>query len=573
MSTEDQPETPRPRTRAEARAAREAAERAAAAASTPGPSTGSGTGGGSGTGEGSAPPIPVAPESDVIRLPPVAASTPDPTPSIPDATPSAPDATFSIPEPVEGSFPGPSTGSGTGDGSGTGNRRFLFAILGVVAVLVLVTGVLGAISLFQGPRVSQVEVDAAEAIQVSGSRVILTANQSLSEIDESQVTVSPAVPFTVDATGRNIGIRFTVPLDDSTEYTVTVADVSGNGGGPASDLTTSFTTPASAIFLLNRSEDDDSIFRTDLTGERAVPVFTHPRINDYRATANQLVVAVEDDDGSRILVMDHEGKNIHELELPGDGFVSTVQVSDRGGLVGYTYSDRTITEESGRASVLVTQPISGTGTPRIVEVGGEEASIASWQFVPDTAAVLFIDFASTLSLDDRSGDAGAQNMGTASEILGISRGTYTAIVSRADQSIVELDLADGSETALAASDPDYGPSNRITPFPGGTLRHIVARDASGLPTGQAIIRVDEDGTAQSVLEVESGTAILQACPSPSGQYAAITVAPNLVENPYDNMLVPLPKKLETHLLDLRTGEELVALTGFDASWCQMAPAF
>jgi len=446
-------------------------------------------------------------------------------------------------------------------------------ILAVVGILVVVAAGFGVVSLLQGPRISQVQVDPAEAIQASGSRVILTANQSLESIDESQVTVEPAVPFTIDAQGRNIGIRFTVPLDDSTEYTVKVSDVTGSGGGPASDLRTSFTTPASEIFLLKRSDKDDSIFRTDLTGERAVPVFTHERINDYRATSTALVVAVEDDGGSRILVTDHDGQNVRELELPGDGFVSSVQVSERGGLVGYTYSDREITADSGRASVLVTQALSGEDEPRIVEVGGEEASIAEWQFVPDSAAVLFIDFAGTLSLDDRSGDAGAQNMGLAMTLLGVSRGTYTAIVERIDQSIVELNLADGSETPLAASDPDYGSATTITPFPGGTLRHVVARDANGLPTGQAIIRVDDDGKAEPLIEVESGNAILQACASPSGQYAAVTIAPNLTDNPYDDMLVPLPTTLETHLFDLRSGNELVALTGFDVSWCQMAPAF
>jgi hypothetical protein len=53
----------------------------------------------------------------------------------------------------------------------------------------------------------------------------------------------------------------------------------------------------------------------------------------------------------------------------------------------------------------------------------------------------------------------------------------------------------------------------------------------------------------------------------------VTVAPTLVENPYDDLLVPLPKTLQTHLIDLRSGEEMVVLTGFDASWCQMAPQF
>ncbi|WP_426187106.1 hypothetical protein [Microbacterium sp. TWP3-1-2b2] len=536
MSTEDQPEAPK--TRAEARAAREAADR-------------------------KAPEVPRAPEGEWLGLPAVAEPA-DSEPVVPEpvkvSSSAAPQPALNDP-PLE---PGPDHPK---------DRRFLYTILAVVAVLVVVVGGLGALSLFQGPRVSQVQVDAAEAIDVSGSRVILTANQALQEIDESQVTVDPAVPFTVDAAGRSIGIRFTVPLDDATEYTVSVAGATGVGGGPASDLSTTFTTPAAKIFLLNRSAEDDSIFRTDLGGENAVPVFTHPRINDYRSTSTRLVVAVEDEDESRILVMDHDGENIRELTLPGDGYVSSVQVSERGGLVGYTYSDRELTEDSGRASVLVTQSLSGDDEPHIAEVGDAEASIAEWQFVPDSAAVLFIDFAGTLSLDDRSGDAGAQNMGIATSLLGISRGTYTAIVSRADGTTVELNLADGSETPLAASEPDFGPATTITPYPGGTLRHVVARDADGLPTGQAIIRVDDDGAATSLFDVASGNAILQACPSPSGQYAAITVAPNLVENPYDDMLVPLPGTLQTHLLDLRSGEEMVVLTGFDASWCQMAPHF
>lgn len=567
MSTEDQP-TP-PRTRAEARAAREAAERETTER------------------EAAEPAVPAAESAPAV---PAAESAPaaDESPKRP-----APDVPVAPKDVVAQSAVPPSltheeqpAGAASEDRDGRAerapsdgatkpiaDRRFVYTILAVVGVLVVVVAGLSAVSLFQGPRLSQVQVDAAEAIEVSGSRVILTANQSLEQVDESQVSVEPAVPFTIDAAGRSVGIRFTVPLDDATDYSVSVAGVTGGGGGPSSDLNTSFTTPAADIFLLNRTEDDDAIFRAGLTGEDAVSVFTHPRINDYRATATNLVVAVEDDDGSRILVMDRDGENQRELTLPGDGYVSSVQVSDRGSLVGYTYSDREISEDSGRASVLVTQPLSGEGEPQIVEVGEVEASIAEWQFVPDSTAVLFIDFAGTLSLDDRAGDAGAQTMGIAMRVLGISRGTYTAIIEHVDGSIVEMNLEDGTETALAASDPDYGPATTITPYPGGTLRHVVARDDAGLPTGQAIVGVDDEGAATPLLEVAAGSAILQACASPSGQYAAVTVAPDLAENAYDDMLVPLPKKLETHLIDLRTGDDMPVLTGFDISWCRMAPAF
>ncbi|WP_426621217.1 hypothetical protein [Microbacterium sp. As-52] len=453
-------------------------------------------------------------------------------------------------------------------------RRFVLTVAAVLGVLVVVGTGLGIASLLQGPRISDVQVDAAQAIESSGSRVILTANQALADIDPAQVTVEPEVPFTVDASGRGVGVRFTVPLDDSTEYTVRVADVVGAGGGPKTTLTTSFTTPPSNIFLLRRDvAGKDKIFLTDLSGEKAVPVFEHDKINDFRATSTQLVVSVEEDDGSRLLVMDRDGKNQRELTLPGEGYVGAIQVSERGGLVGYSYSDKELSDTEGRASVLVTQSLSGDDDPQIIEVAGAEASVFVWQFVPDSAAVLFIDFDGALSLVDRSTDTGVQSLGLAATIQGISRGTYTAIVERLDGAVVELNLADGSEQPLAASDPDYGTASSITPYPGGTLRHVIARDDEGLPIGQVVVRVNDDGAATPLVEVGSTDSILQACASPSGQYAAVVVAPDLANNAYDGMLLPLPENVETHLIDMASGKEIVALTGFDASWCQTAPRF
>src|SRR5690606_38835383 len=117
-------------------------------------------------------------------------------------------------------------------------------------------------------------------------------------------------------------------------------------------------------------------------------------------------------DLSKLLVMDREGKNPRTLALPGVGYISGgIQVSERGGLVGYTYSDRDLSDTEGRASVLVTQALSGNDEPQIAEVAGKEANILSWQFVPDSSAVLFIDFDGALSLIDHSTDAGVQSLG------------------------------------------------------------------------------------------------------------------------------------------------------------------
>jgi len=451
-------------------------------------------------------------------------------------------------------------------------RRFPVVIGAVLGVLVLVVAGFGVISLLQGPRIDSVKIDAQSAIDASGTRMILTASQPLAKVDPAQVSVSPAAPFTVDTSGRNLGIRFTVPLDDDTKYTVTVKDATGTDKQRKGTLQATFQTPKSTIFLLQRNSDgDDTIFLTDLGGKNAVPIVQHQKIDDFRATADHLVVATEKDGTSVLLVMDRNGKNQRALKLPGQGFLSNLQVSEKGNLVGYTYTDKGISATSGRASVLVTQSLTGDGDPQIVKVGDKQPSTAQWAFVPGTSSALFIDFSGALYVEDRA-DAKATPtaLGFAQTIEGISRGTYTAIVSRGNN-LVELNLADGSEKPLAASAPDFGAPSTIAPFPGGTLRQVATRDATGLPTGQIVTRVSDDGKAAKLFSVTGSDAIMQACPSPSGQYSAIVVAPKLVNNPYDQSLLPLPTTMQTHIVDTNTGKELVVLAGFDPSWCAQAP--
>src|SRR5690349_14334515 len=90
-----------------------------------------------------------------------------------------------------------------------------FAVVaGVLAVIGLAGG---AASVAQGPRATSVQVDPAAAAAASGSRLIVTTSQSLADVDASQVTVTPATPFTVDTSGRSVGVRFTLPLFDDTE--------------------------------------------------------------------------------------------------------------------------------------------------------------------------------------------------------------------------------------------------------------------------------------------------------------------------------------------------------------------
>ena len=456
-------------------------------------------------------------------------------------------------------------------------RRRGRAFVGAFAIVVGVLAVLGlagaAASVAQGPRVTDVLVDPRAAAEASGSRLILTTSQTLADVDPSQVTVSPDTPFEVDTSGRSVGVRFTLPLWDDTQYTVRIDGVSGIGGGPATTITQTFQTPEAEAFLLQRGTDDgDMIYRTDLTGQNAVPVFTHPHIEDFRATATHLVVSVRtEDDEAGLIVTDLDGENARELPLPGDGFVSNLQSADRGELIGYTFSDAQLDAESGRESRLYTASLKDAAAdPVEVAVEGADPRVAEWRFVPDTDSILLLSFDGSLLLTG-SGGEGATALGAAIGIQGIARGSSQAIVERVDQAAT-IDLTDAAEEPLVAPEVDLGGATSITPLPDGSTVRTAAVLDGGLPTGRtSVALVEPDGGTRLLTEVAETDAVLQVCVSPSARYVALQVAPDAVTNAYDTYQLPLPERPETRILQIGDGEPVVALNGAAVSWCQVPP--
>jgi hypothetical protein len=459
-----------------------------------------------------------------------------------------------------------------------GRRRRGRAFAGAFAIVVgvlLVVGLAGAAaSVVQGPRVTEVQVDPAAAVAASGSRLIVTTTQSLADVEAGQVRVTPDVPFAVDTSGRSVGIRFGLPLWDDTEYTVVIDDVEPFGGGPAATITETFRTPPAQIELLQRGADTDTIFRTDLTGENAVPVFTHPHIEDFRATTTHLVMSVRtEDERAGLIVTDLDGQNPRELPLPGDGFVSNLQSADRGEFIGYTYSDAELTADTGRESRLFTASLNDPdAAPTAVTIEGADPRVAEWRFVPDTDSILLLSFDGSLLLAGSDGDS-ATTLGTAMTIEGIARGSSQAVVQRVEE-LTTIDLTDAAEEPLVAPDVDLGGVSTVTPLPdGSTIRTAAVLDGAGVPTGRtAISLVASDGATRTLTEVAETDAVLQVCVSPSARYVAITVAPDAIDNAYDTYQLPLPGRVETRVIEVADGADVVGLAGSSVSWCQVPAA-
>lgn len=457
-------------------------------------------------------------------------------------------------------------------------RGFLLAFAAVLGVLVLVSGVGAFVSVAQGPRVTGVQADPAAAIQASGSRVILTTTQSLRTVDAAQVEVEPATPFTVDTSGRSVGVRFTLPLRDDTDYTVRIRDAQGVGGGPSATLEQSFRTPALDVYALQRgTANDDVVTRSLLTGDEPAIVYAHTHIEDFRATASHLVMSVRSaDDHAALVVTDLDGQNARELPLPGDGFVSNLQTADRGERIGYTFSDTDLSAAGGRESLLFTASLAegaADEAPTQVAISGDDGRVADWRFVPDTDSILVLTFDSRLLLSAADG-TGAAPLGSALAIDGIARGSSVAYVERLEGRAT-IDLTDGAESPLVDATADLGALGDVTPIPGagaGTVRtYADLGDGTTLLSTQ-IVRVADDGAVDALLTVDPADGVLQTCVSPSGRYAAVLLSPASVTNRYDGYLLPLPARLQTRILDLESHATVSTLGGFDLSWCQVPPS-
>ncbi|MBN9216076.1 MAG: hypothetical protein ABS62_10500 [Microbacterium sp. SCN 70-200] len=456
-------------------------------------------------------------------------------------------------------------------------RRRSRAFLGAFAIVIGVLAVVGlagaAVSTAQGPRVTKVSIDPDAAVNSAGSRMIVTTTQSLAEVDPTQVTVTPAADITVDTSGRSVGVRFALPLWDDTEYTVTIDGVTGVGGGASTTITETFHTPALQTYLLLRGSDGDTVFQTDLTGEQGVPVFTDPQIEDFRATASHLVISTLDDNGeSHLIVTDLDGANARELPLPGPGTVSNLQSADRGNLIGYTFTDADIGASGTRESMLYTASLAAAqaeDAPTPITRTGGESRVDDWRFVPGTDSILMLTFDGALTLVSPSGGAPVA-LGNAVMIDGIARGSTTVVIERVDGPVA-IDLSTAQEQALPITDPDLGQTGSVLPLADGTtLRSLALLDGFTV-TSTTVNVVDDVGQSRPVFSIDPADTLLETCVSPSGRYAAFLVAPDAVNNAYDGHQLPLPERVQTHIVSLTDGTEVVALTGFDISWCQNPP--
>ena len=157
----------------------------------------------------------------------------------------------------------------------------------MLALLCALFAVLGYV---QGPKLTNAQIDSGQAVVRAGEQLRLFANQPLAVVDDDDVTITPAVDFSVSVSGAIIAVQFGAPLHYDADYEVTVSGVTSRYNDQGATLRYSFSTGSSPLYYLDRGEQGDEIVRTTVSSNERDVVYSAPGIQGFAVLAGAVAV-------------------------------------------------------------------------------------------------------------------------------------------------------------------------------------------------------------------------------------------------------------------------------------------
>ena len=190
-------------------------------------------------------------------------------------------------------------------------------MIATVGILSVVTVLLSVAGMFREPRLAGASVAAETALARPDQRLVMQTDQAIRALTAADVTITPAVPFDVEATDRTITVRFTGMLRALTDYTV-AATVTGVSTGATGTLTYNFTTPDLEVSVLQRDLDGlDQVIRRAVSSPDPDVLLEADRIQEFAETGYGVAAIILDDAGSGSLVIAPDGEDqVQQVALP-----------------------------------------------------------------------------------------------------------------------------------------------------------------------------------------------------------------------------------------------------------------
>jgi len=291
-------------------------------------------------------------------------------------------------------------------------RLHRFTLVAAVCSAIIVILTIATAS--TGVRVRYADLNPAELTNANG-RIVLHTSVPIKRVAPEQVSLTPAVSVSVTTSGNTIVITPNERLRYQTEYHVRVRDIAGQYGRHHSNIEYHFSTPAAKLYYLHRqysggdeNKANDQIIATTMRSEKTEVLFEAPRILEFVAVRDELVVNTYRDGVSQLQRVSLSNKRTQAVPVAKPQLAAKLQSLGDGRRVGYITGEHSDTKGGQLQLLDVTN-----GSSRVVKNVG---AVTDWRASPDGRVIAVVTVKGDLLLIDTAGKKQPRPLGSASEL-------------------------------------------------------------------------------------------------------------------------------------------------------------
>ena len=288
-------------------------------------------------------------------------------------------------------------------------RRFTLVAAVCSAIIVILT----IATANAGVRVRYADLNPSELTNADG-QIVLHMSVPIKRVTPEQVSLTPAVSVSVTTSGNTIVITPNERLRYQTEYHVRVRDIAGQYGRHHSNIEYHFSTPPAKLYYLQRqysggeSKANDQIIATTMQSNNTEVIFAAPRILEFVAVRDELVVNTYRDGVSQLQRVSLSDKRTQAVPVAKPQLAAKLQSLGDGRRVGYITGEHSDTKGGQLQLLDVTN-----GSSRVIESVG---AVTDWRASPDGRLAVVITVKGDLLLIDTAGKKQPRPLGSASEL-------------------------------------------------------------------------------------------------------------------------------------------------------------
>ena len=263
-------------------------------------------------------------------------------------------------------------------------------------------------------RVRYADLNPAELTNANG-RIVLHTSAPIKRVTPEQVSLAPAASVSVTTSGNTIVITPNERLRYQTEYHVRVRDIAGQYGRQSSNIEYHFSTPPAKLYYLQRqysggdeSKANDQIIATTMQSNNTEVIFAAPRILEFVAVRDELVVNTYRDSVSQLQRVSLSNKRTQAVPVAEPQLAAKLQSLGDGRRVGYITGEHSDTKGGQLQLLDVTN-----GSSRVVKNVG---AVTDWSTSPDGSLIAVVTVKGDLLLIDTAGKKQPRPLGNASEL-------------------------------------------------------------------------------------------------------------------------------------------------------------